>query len=296
VAVVDELARLGGVTTRSALVAACSRVEVDRALSGGSVVALGHGRYALPTVDRAVGHAHALSGVLSVTSAALRHGWAVKTVPERPHVTVPRHRKVSPKRRAAVHLHYQDLAEDDVDGVMTGKVVTLRDCLRMLPFDEALTVADSALREGDGWALHRAVTGVHGPGRAQAQRVGRLADGKADNPFESVLRAIACDVPGLHVTPQVWIKSTVPACRPDLVDRALRIVLEADSFTWHGKRKELVRDARRYNRLIANGWLVLRFSWEDVMFAPDDVRKVLIDTVAVAARLAEDRRCRCGAA
>ena len=57
--------------------------------------------------------------------------------------------------------------------------------------------------------------------------------------------------------------------RPDLVDEHLRIVVEADSFEWHGERAALRADARRYNAFVVNGWLVLRFCWEDVMFHPD---------------------------
>ena len=67
--------------------------------------------------------------------------------------------------------------------------------------------------------------------------------------------------------------------RADLVDRRLRIVIEADSFEWHGDRTALRRDARRYDLLVANGWTVLRFSWEDVMHDPDFVRAVLQATV-----------------
>ena len=51
-------------------------------------------------------------------------------------------------------------------------------------------------------------------------------------------------------------------------------------------------DARRYNAFVVNGWLVLRFCWEDVMFHPDEVRLVL--EAAVAERT--ERRCGCGRA
>ena len=64
--------------------------------------------------------------------------------------------------------------------------------------------------------------------------------------------------------------------RPDLVDEDLRIVLEADSFEWHGKRASLRRDCRRYNLLVVDGWLVLRFAWEDVMHDQEFVRAVLV--------------------
>lgn len=59
------------------------------------------------------------------------------------------------------------------------------------------------------------------------------------------------------------------------------MVLEADSFEWHGRRDQLRRDARRYDQLVVDGWLVLRFSWEDVMFDPEFVRDVLVRAVAL---------------
>ncbi|MCW2843636.1 MAG: hypothetical protein JWN22_1552, partial [Nocardioides sp.] len=77
------------------------------------------------------------------------------------------------------------------------------------------------------------------------------------------------------------------AVRPDLVDERLRIVVEADSFEWHGKRSALARDARRYNSLVAAGWLVLRFAWEDVIHDPDHVRRVLADVTGLAERRTE---------
>ena len=154
-------------------------------------------------------------------------------------------------------------------------------CGRRLPFDEALAVADSALRDGFPVArLHALAAAARGPGSARLRRVAAHADGRSDNPFESVLRAIAIDVPGLEVEPQVRIAGELGlSVRADLVDRRLRIVIEADSFEWHGDRTALRRDARRYDLLVANGWTVLRFSWEDVMHDPDFVRAVLQATV-----------------
>jgi very-short-patch-repair endonuclease len=80
--------------------------------------------------------------------------------------------------------------------------------------------------------------------------------------------------------------------RPDLSDAALRIALEADSFTWHGSRDALKRDCRRYNLLVLGGWRVLRFTWEDVMLAPDQVRTTLEAAVAVVHRPEERPRPR----
>jgi very-short-patch-repair endonuclease len=110
---------------------------------------------------------------------------------------------------------------------------------------------------------------------------------RAANPFESFLRAIALDVAGLAVRPQVNIRGPDIVARPDLVDEDLRIVLEADSFQWHGGRTQLSSDARRYDLLVVSGWIVLRFSYEHVMLQPEFVRRVLARGVMLAERMRE---------
>jgi very-short-patch-repair endonuclease len=276
---VDVMHRLGGLASRATLISATSRTEVDAAVREGVIVRVGRGRLALPAVDEAAAMAHGMNGVLSHTSAALHHGWEVKVTPGKPHITFPRKRNVPREWRARVQLHRAALESDDVDGIATSREVTLTQCLRSLPDDEALVIGDSALRHGEEATLRRVVASVQGAGRAKVQRIGRAARAEAANPFESELRAIAHTVPGLSVEPQVVISSSTCWARPDLVDRGLRIVLEADSFEWHGNRAALKRDARRYNLLVADGWLVFRFTWEDVMFHPDEVRAVLTRAV-----------------
>jgi very-short-patch-repair endonuclease len=288
--VVLLLQQRGGISTRAELVGATSRREVDLALREGAVVRLSHGRYALPALDDAVTTAHAANGVLSHLSAALWHGWEVKHVPDRPHLTFPRKRRVPD---GAFVRHRRDLLPEEVrDGICTSAELTLEQCLRVLPFDEGLCVADSALRHGvDPATLRRIAATVAGAGRSKVRRVAREATGDAANPFESCLRAIAFDVPGLRVHPQRVVVGTRQTVRPDLVDEDLRVVLEADSFEWHGSRAALRRDARRYNLLVADGWLVLRFSYEDVMFDPDYVRDVLAAIVDARTQVSICPRC-----
>jgi very-short-patch-repair endonuclease len=292
--VVEMLRELGGVARTGTLLRAVSRGDLERAVAAGDVVRDARGRYALPDADRARRVAARLGGVLALTSAAQVHGWAVKHVPVRAHVTVSRSRKVGDASDA--HVHFAELsAAESLDGV-TSAEVTLAQCLRLLPFDEALAVADSALREGLDPGILRAVgDSARGPGSRQMVRVSGEASPLADNPFESVLRAIALDVPGLAVRPQVTIREPGLVARPDLVDEGLRIVLEADSFEWHGGRSALSRDARRYNLLTVHGWIVLRFAWEQVMHEADYVSQVLVDAVALA-ELMNERPGRPGSA
>ena len=149
----------------------------------------------------------------------------------------------------------------------------------MLPDDEALTVADSALRHGEHATLRRVLAQVQGAGSAKVRRIGLQADARAANPFESVTRAICLQVPGLDVTPQLVLSTDHYWACPDLVDRERRLVVECESYEWHGNRKGVLKDIRRYTLLSADGWTVLRFTWDDVMLRPDWVREVLVRAV-----------------
>ena len=266
--------RLGGVATAAELCRLASRRKLRSALRRGHIVRDGRGRYALPGADEALRAAGRLHGVLCLDSAARHHGWKLKKQPGAPAVAVPRNRNVSLERRRGVRLLYADLGPGDVHGPATSPVVTVLQCAARLPFDEALAIADSALRAGDVTRAQLVAAAEAMPARYRARclRVARAASALADNPFESVLRAIALDIEGLHVRPQVWIGEIG---RADLVDSALGLVVEAESFEFHGKRPLLSRDCERYNAFVLEGRLVVRFSWEHVMFRPGYVREVL---------------------
>ncbi|MGF9756611.1 DUF559 domain-containing protein [Microvirga sp. 0TCS3.31] len=282
--VIAVIERSGGLATRADLIRATSRTDVDRAIARGSIRRVGQGRYVLPGVDLAGATAHRLNGHLSLTSAAMHHGWEVKTVPPLPHVVFPRKRNVPQLGRREVVVHRADLGPDDVAGIATSRELTLLQCLRSLPDDEALAIADSALRHGEISTLRRVLTSVRGAGSAKVRRIGVQADARAANPFESVMRAICLQVPGLSVTPQLVLSSEHLWACPDLVDRERRIVIECDSWQWHGDRKGFLKDVRRYTLLAADGWTVLRFTWDDVMLRPEWVRSVLCRAVGVDPR------------
>lgn len=273
---VDALIRLGGVARAGDIIDLSSRRSLRRAVESGDITRIGPGRYAFK-----ISHveARALDGVVSHLSAAMHWGWEVKWPPDRPWVTVARSRHVSPARRGSLHLVYADLGHDTVDGV-TGPVRTVVDCARRLPFDEALAIADSALRAGDVTKadLLAASARLRGRGAAFGRRVVDAATGKSANPFESVLRAIALEFP-LALTPQMPVVVGDQTYVPDLVDPTRMLVLEADSWRFHASQQGHARDCRRYNALALAGWLVLRFSWDQVMHAPDYVRQILADVV-----------------
>jgi hypothetical protein len=177
-----------------------------------------------------------------------------------------------------VEVRWADLPDRDVHRHVTRRVRTVIDCARVHPFDVALSVADSALREGEVTRHELLVAAERSPrtGRAKAVRVAELASAKRANPFESCLFAIALTVPGLVVEPQ----GLVPGVgRVDLLDRRLGVVIEAESFEFHGTLHGLRRDVGRYTKCARRGLVVARFTWDEVMLGPDDVREALVDVV-----------------
>lgn len=277
------LVRLGGVGRRDRLRSLSHWRHIDAALAEGRILRVARGWYSLPLGEAGRREALSLTGTASHTTAANHWGWPVKSPPERPHVTVRRKRHLAPGAVDGAIVHWRDLDCDDVvDGWVTSKARTIIDCCLDLPYDEALAVADSARRSGLRMQEVSARAAWLGPRqRAKVERVAAAADPRAANPFESVLRAIASEVAGLEVQPQTRIRYDDFYARVDLADEDLRIVLEADSHEFHARRQDFDRDCRRYDELMARDWLVLRFSWEQVMFDPEWVASVLRRVVAV---------------
>ena len=281
---VTALVRLGGTATRRQLrLAVVHWRHVDAALEAGVVVRTSRGHYCLAGTDAARAAAHRLSGAASHTTAALHWGWKVRMASEEPHVTVRAKRSLPKGASDGVTVHWRDLDADDVtDGWVTTPVRTLIDCCLDLPFADALSVTDSARRAGlrpsevlarSAWLAPRQ--------RDRVARVVAASDVRAAGPFESSLRAIALGVTGIVVEPQVRIRYDDFYARVDLADEELRIVLEADSHQFHTGRKAFDRDCRRYDGLVTRDWLVLRFTWEQVMFEPDVVGRAIEDVVAL---------------
>lgn len=276
--VTEHLARAGGIAARRELVQATSRAEFEKAVENGRVLRVARGRYALPTASEGQQAAQRLTGTAVLLSAAAHWGWRTKWQPPQPQVAVGRGRKVAAAVREEVDVRWRSVPDHQVvDGWVTNRVRTVHDCCALLPFDEALAVVDSALREGRvtrGELL--ALDHVPGRLRRRVSTVVRAGDARAANPFESVLRATALGVPGLTVQPQVGIHDADGwVGRVDLADVALRIVLEADSHEFHSDADAFARDCWRYDRLVVDDWTVLRFPWLHVMRRQDAVRRLL---------------------
>lgn len=71
------------------------------------------------------------------------------------------------------------------------------------------------------------------------------------------------------------------------MDRDLRLVIECESHEWHSDRESLRKDVRRYTLLVIDGWTVVRFIWEDVMFRAAWVERMLVRASALATQRTE---------
>ena len=184
-----------------------------------------------------------------------------------------------PDEPVDAEMSYDTLPRADLDGWATSPLRTVLDCAAELPFDEALAVADSALRHKD---LSRedllAALGADTPPRVR--RVLEHATPLAANPFESVLRAILVEA-GIEVVAQWATTLCGVTYHPDLAEPFAALAIEANSWTHHASKAEHDADCVRYNALVVGGWTVLRFTWEQAMFSPH----VVVATVRAALAL-----------
>jgi very-short-patch-repair endonuclease len=272
---VAALTRLGGIGTTADVLALTSRKRLRRAVAARRVVHVARGRYALPVADEARDVAVQVGGHLRLLSAAAHWEWETKWPARYPQVVVPK----KPDRPPPAEIVCEALPRVDRDGWATSHLRTVLDCAAGLPFDEALTVADSALRHQD--LTRDDLLGALRPDTpARVRRVLEHATDLAANPFESVLRAILVEA-DIPVVPQWAITLGGVTYHPDLAQPFSSIAIEANSWAHHAGRDDHDADCARYNTLVVGGWTVLRFTWEQVMFAPHTV----VETVRAALNL-----------
>ncbi|NOJ60240.1 DUF559 domain-containing protein [Arthrobacter sp. 260] len=148
---------------------------------------------------------------------------------------------------------------------LVGVVDVLIHALRCLPPLEAAVMVECALRRGDtvrSFLLDQ----LPGDRNGTARAVVDLVTCTAESPLEVVARILFMNA-GFHVETQV------PLTGVGRVDFLLEgfLVVEVDGAAYHSDRRALRRDLRRNNAVMVGGYLVLRYSYEDIMFHPDEV-------------------------
>lgn len=279
--VVEAITKLGGMARWIELRGYVSQRALEQAVHDKAIVRISRGVYRLPNLRRA---AATLPGVYSHITAADSWELGVLYKTKITHITVPRSAKLRdiPEN---TKVHYADLPPDATDGNTTRPLQTVLDCARTCPFDEALAIADTAVRVRmvTKATLIKAAAQLRGAGSRQARRVAELCDARSHSPLESALRALLIEANLTCFEPQFQARSASGdvLAKVDLGDPHTGVLLEADSFLYHGHRGQLEWDARRYNVLVAHGYLVLRFAYEHVL----GDKKWVVDTVKRALAL-----------
>lgn len=254
------------------------RRSLGRLVEEGRVVNHGGGCYALPEADPAIVAATRTRGLVACVSAASAHGLAVLPLSTAPHVAVPverNPRRLAPGARGAVTIHREPpgmlttAAHPEFPHaerpVLVAAAVALARMLRCQDPLVAIAAIDSALNTRVCTPRDIASL-IAGPGRPSALSLLQECDGRSQSPIESVAR-VTLRRGGLRV------EAGVPIAGVGLVDLLVegRVVVELDGFAYHSGRREYREDRRRDRELLAQGYLVLRFTWEDVMRDPGEV-------------------------
>ncbi len=159
----EVLRRFGGAARLGQILRYSTQHSLRQAVARQDVRRVTRGVYALVETPRAYRAAVASNGLVSHTSAAAH--WLMETLTTDPvaHVTVPKHGRYQSLRGVKVHFNDVDPADDH--GGVTSPRRTVLDCATLLPFADALAIADSALRRDlvTADALIAAASGRRGP-------------------------------------------------------------------------------------------------------------------------------------
>ncbi|MEA4943357.1 MAG: hypothetical protein VB080_02855 [Propionicimonas sp.] len=216
------------------------------------------------------------STYFAYTSAAVAHGLPLlaRRLGE---VVVVRtgggHGCVNPTLHARI-AQLGDTETSIVDGLpVTSLARTVADLVRTLPYDEAVMIADAGLRRG----LDRddLLAATHkGRGCRMARRALLFADGRSESPGESLsrIRMEAAGLPAPELQQVILDRLGNFLARTDFCWEDYGIIGEFDGAVKYGrllKPGETAADVikaekRREQALIDAGWIVIRWTWDDL--------------------------------
>lgn len=294
--VLDLAAQQGGYVTRDQLISrGMSPSAVDRRVNESEVALVTPGVYqVIPSSD----HIDLMRGaVLALPDAVVSHQSAAhllrfpKLPALEPTVVVPSH--TTHRFPGVTVRRCDDLIEADiveVEGlVVTNATRTFFDLGRLLnprEFDaigEALVIASKLdLDQFEQLTSRLARRGKPGSKAAHEFLEIRLGNDRWATILERKGRAVLSSAGLPDPMPQYPIPWS-PGRRFDDAYPHARVALEWDSRAWHQQRAAMAADRRRDREAAAQGWVVLRFTWDEVTDKPHEI-------VAAVTTLLRDRR------
>ncbi|MBN9139879.1 MAG: DUF559 domain-containing protein [Micrococcales bacterium] len=277
----DDIRALGGLAPAFLLLhRGWSYSALSYAARHGRVLRVRQGWYALPGVDELLAAAWRVGGLLSCASAARTFGmW---TPPDdRLHVAVHPHHarmrahddmrvRLSAAPDPGIRIHWRrEAGFDRYRATPLACLVDLASCFRP---EWVLGSLDSALRLG--LIRRRELSSLARRLPARARWIVDAADARSGSFPESVLRGLLV-LAGIGFRIQPWIEDM----RVDFLIGD-RLVIEVDGREFHGDHLGFESDRARDARLSALGYRVLRFSYAQVVYRPDEVAAAIRAAIA----------------
>ncbi|HEY0521113.1 MAG TPA: DUF559 domain-containing protein, partial [Ilumatobacteraceae bacterium] len=208
------------------------------------------------------------------------------------HVVTPRGRNL---RRIGVVVHTSEtldpLDRETVNGLpVTAPARTLIDLAAIAPKDALTAALDGALRDGliSEDFLHGRINALRGRGRYGSPALLTVIEGVeitrgAHSWLErEVLRLLDASAIPLPIPQQVLGRRGDRLIRVDFRFPGTRVVVEALGYRWHRSGAQMTIDAERVNRLTMDGFLVLQFTYSDVVGRPAYVVTTIVEALALA--------------
>lgn len=207
-------------------------------------------------------------------SAAIIHGLEL-LVPPRPGVALTRpsgYVRTTPRSDVHVARLPPEHQCHRYGVALTSPARTVADLARTLPFGEGVVTTDSALRNAHTSLddLEETLVVCAGwPGAAKAAEVVAFADPHAESAFESVSRVMFAEqrLPAPQ-TQVVLGDDRGPIGRVDFYWPEYRTVGEADGLSKYAGPHVLAAEKLRQERLEEAGYVVVRFTWYQVIRTP----------------------------
>jgi hypothetical protein len=236
------------------------------------------------------------SARVSFTTGAALHCFDGFALARPFHITVPRGRFYE---REGVRLHTSsNLPPVDcayVDGLrVTSATRTIIDLAAMVPPKRLGIAIDSALRDHltTETLLRQRLEALRGSGRRGARKMLGVLDGEVvrgghsylERHFLELARTVGLPMP---LCQRVVDDRTGRIGRVDCAWEEELVVVELLGYRWHRTKRQLQVDVERANRLQLAGWIVLQFTYEDVVGRPEYALELVRD--ALIGRSRQDR-------
>ena len=249
----------GAVRIRNLELTRTQRRHIASLVRAGELIAYEHGVVGIPGAERAVVLARIHGGLLSCQAAMRYYGLPVTQGTEQVHLVVAAGRRFSAVEREVLHADRHRTRSSPASYPVQPLPEALARFLRCHVQDDSPLIALDAALHDERVTAEQVRDLLRGPGSARAlARLDRASD-RSRSPLETLAR-MDLEAAGLSFEDGVEIEGVGEV---DLVIEGW-VVVELDGYTYHCDEYQFGLDRWRDRRLVARGFLPLRFTRKDV--------------------------------